>query len=192
MAGELRITGGTLVRRRFLVPGEADAGLVRPTADRVREALFSSLGGEVLTGARVLDAFAGSGALGLEALSRGAVHCQFFERSPRVAQVLRRNLGALSLERNATVTLGDAGRLLRGLPDDAFDLQFVDPPYATPLEGAWLAELVRTLAPGGLVVFERDARSRDDIPEALALRRERVYGQTRVSIWGKRSTAQES
>merc|ERR1711969_265866 len=105
-AGGLRVTGGRLGGRRFRAPG----GGVRPTADRVRESLFARLGD--LSGRQVLDLYAGSGALGLEAFSRGAAGVVFVERSPRVARVLRKNLVELGLEAEARVVAADASAAL--------------------------------------------------------------------------------
>jgi 16S rRNA (guanine966-N2)-methyltransferase len=183
MAGALRVTGGRLVRRRLQVPRAADKGDVRPTTDRVREALFSSLAARgALDGARVLDLFAGSGALGIEALSRGAQAATFVERAREVIAVLRRNLRELGLE--AEVLERDAARALGKLPDAAFDLVLADPPYARAIDEAWLTEVARVLAPGGLLVLERAAR--DQPPPALdglPLSDERVYGSTKVFIY---------
>jgi 16S rRNA (guanine966-N2)-methyltransferase len=102
---------------------------VRPTADRVREAWMSILGNE-LTGARVLDLFAGSGALGLEALSRGAASATFVELNPPSLRALRQNIDALGVEQAVTVHRGDAMRHAERLPRGAFDIVLADPPYA--------------------------------------------------------------
>ncbi len=118
MAGEL---GG-----RFI---EAPRGhRARPTSERVRESWFSALG-EQVRGARVLDLFAGSGALGIEALSRGAARVQFVEADRRVASVLQRNVAALGIGPRARVTKADAFAFLRTSPTDRFDLALADPPY---------------------------------------------------------------
>jgi 16S rRNA (guanine966-N2)-methyltransferase len=103
---------------------------VRPTADRVREAWMSILAAE-LAGARVLDLFAASGALGLEALSRGAAHADFVELHETSLRVLRANIAALGMEDRATVHRGDAMRFAERLPAGAYDIVFADPPYAT-------------------------------------------------------------
>jgi 16S rRNA (guanine966-N2)-methyltransferase len=104
-------------------------GRVRPTADRVREAWMSILGPE-LEGARVLDLFAGSGALGLEALSRGAVTAAFVELNASSLEALRANIQALDVEPQVTVHRGDALRFAERLAAGAYDLAFADPPYA--------------------------------------------------------------
>jgi len=103
---------------------------VRPTADRVREAWFSILG-DAVRGARVVDLFAGSGALGIEALSRGARHATFVEIGAQSLSVLRHNLADLDLEDRAAVRRGDVLRYVAKLDDSAFDVAFADPPYGT-------------------------------------------------------------
>ncbi len=138
---ELRIVAGEWRGRRIRVP----TGKVRPTADRVREAWMSIVLGE-LDGARVADLCAGSGALGLEALSRGASHCDFVEEDPRVITTLRANVAALEAEDRATVHRGDAVKYLGAPPPrrvtPAWGVAFADPPYhegiATALAERWL------------------------------------------------------
>jgi 16S rRNA (guanine966-N2)-methyltransferase len=151
----------------------------RPTADRVREALFSILGD--VTGARVLDLFAGSGALGIEALSRGAASVTFVERDPRAVAAIRRNLDALGA--SAELVRGDALAFIRRRRGP-YDLVFVDPPYdsAARLAGPLAERLPAVLANGARVVTESDKREPLDLP--LRLARERVYGDTRVAVYG--------
>lgn len=121
----MRIIAGKWKSRRIApVPGRG----VRPTTDRVREAWMSILAARI-AGARVLDLFAGSGALGLEALSRGAAHVTFVERSHRAARVLQRNIHALGAGPDTTVIRGDAMTHLRTLEPFAVDLALADPPY---------------------------------------------------------------
>lgn len=121
----MRIVAGTFRNRRLAVPKDAR---VRPTADRVREAWMSILASR-LPGARVLDLFAGSGALGLEALSRGAEHVTFVELAPASLTVLRENIEALGVGDRAAVRRGDAMRFAEGLAARAYDIVFADPPY---------------------------------------------------------------
>lgn len=177
MAGLLRVTGGRLVRRRFKVP---DRG-VRPTSDKAREALFSVLGPSVL-GARVADLYAGSGALGIEALSRGAARCVFVERDKGAARVLAENLESLELGGTAEVQIGEAGRRAAELPAGGFDLVFCDPPYDDALPPTTWAAMVRALAEGGQIVLERRARSEDVLPDELACTFDRTWGEARVRI----------
>ena len=121
----MRIVAGEYGGRRLVVPRD---GRVRPTADRVREAWMSILAPE-LPGARVLDLFAGSGALGLEALSRGASHATFVELAPASLEALRANIEALGVGERTTVRRGDALRFAQGLGAGAYDVAFADPPY---------------------------------------------------------------
>ena len=122
----MRIVGGEFGGRRLVMPKDAR---VRPTADRVREAWMSILGGE-LPGAQVLDLFAGSGALGLETLSRGAASATFVERNQASLEALEHNIAALGVEDSATVFRGDAMRYVERLKPGSFDLVLADPPYS--------------------------------------------------------------
>jgi 16S rRNA (guanine966-N2)-methyltransferase len=121
----MRIVGGEFGGRRLVMPKDVR---VRPTADRVREAWMSILGSE-LEGARVLDLFAGSGALGLEALSRGAESATFVELNPPSLRALEQNISALGVTDAVTVHRADAMRFVERLPESAFDLVLADPPY---------------------------------------------------------------
>ena len=179
-----RIIAGTAGGRRLNVPkGE----LTRPTSDRVREALFSGLEARgALRGARVLDLFAGSGALGLEAVSRGAAEAVLVDSSREATAVARRNIAALGMPR-VSVVLSSVLRHLQGpRPDWRADLVFADPPYAAGEDDlrAVLDLLVRGdwLAPGGLVVIERSSRSTEPSwPEGLIRETVRRYGET--TLW---------
>jgi 16S rRNA (guanine966-N2)-methyltransferase len=171
----MRVIAGELGGRRLVT---ARGARTRPTAERVREAVFSMLG--ELDGAVVLDLFAGSGALGIEALSRGATRATFVERAPRALAALRTNLAALALTERARVIGGDALAALRG--DDKYDLVFLDPPYAivAGLAGALSRDLPDVLAAGARVVSESDRRA--PLALALPLLRERRYGDTLIRI----------
>ncbi|HUB75989.1 MAG TPA: RsmD family RNA methyltransferase, partial [Solirubrobacteraceae bacterium] len=149
----------------------------RPTSGRAREAIFSILGD--VTGARVLDLFAGSGALGIEALSRGAASAVFAEIDPGALRAIGENIAALALSERASVARADARR---ALPRGAYDLVFIDPPYAQALElGPILsASLPPALAPGARVVTESDRRTPLEL--ALPRSRERRYGDTLIRI----------
>jgi 16S rRNA (guanine966-N2)-methyltransferase len=171
----VRVIAGDLGGRRLAAPRGART---RPTAERVREALFSMLGD--VSGARVLDLFAGSGALGIEALSRGAAAATFVERSQPALAALRANVESLGLEQRARIVAGEALAALRA--PAKYDLVFLDPPYATAatLAGALARELPAVLAPSGRVVSESDRRVPLEL--GLALRRERRYGDTMIRI----------
>src|SRR4051812_45455775 len=114
MAGALRITGGALARRHIQVPDAADRRLVPPPSDKVRAAVMSSIASS-LPGARVLDLFAGSGALGFEALSRGAALCTFVEKDRRTARTVDDNAAALGVADRCIVETGEAVRILKAL-----------------------------------------------------------------------------
>lgn len=173
----MRIIAGLAKGRRISAPPGED---VRPTADRVREALFSSLQ-PLLPGARVLDLYAGSGALGLEAVSRGAAHATLVERDRRTLAVLSANVEAVGLP-GVVVLPHDVGAALAGaLPGAPFDLVFADPPYRTP--AAEIDRLVVTLlahlAPGATVVVERARRDPAPAwPAGLVAAEPRAYGAT--------------
>ena len=175
----LRVIGGRLSGRRFRVP----PGEVRPTSDRVREALFGRLGN--LEGVRVLDLYAGSGALGIEAISRGAVEATFVEREPQTLVVLRANLTALGMDPIASVAPGDVRAVVcrLGRAKERFDLVLIDPPYASEEPTRAFEALVgaAVLAPGARVVLERDRRHPSPQVEGLSAVDERRYGDTVVA-----------
>ena len=172
----MRVVAGEFKGRRLHAPAGART---RPTADRVREAVFSMLAD--VQGARVLDLYAGSGALGIEALSRGARLAVFVERDRRALAAIRRNLDAVGAE--ATVLARDALSVLgeqRG-PDD---LVFCDPPYdaAARLAAPLSAALPAVLSDDARIVTESDKRTPLEL--SLPLLTERIYGDTRIAIHG--------
>jgi 16S rRNA (guanine966-N2)-methyltransferase len=176
----MRVVAGAYGGRRLQAPRGA---ATRPTADRVREALFSILGD--VAGLTVLDLFAGSGALGIEALSRGAARAVFVERAPAAIASLRSNLEVLGIERERGETRAlDVRTALRAAESRAekYDLVFVDPPYrqAAALGRALSAPIAAALAPGGRVVGESDRRAPLDLE--LAVADERRYGDTLIRI----------
>ena len=178
-----RIIAGEAGGRRLAVPaGEA----VRPTSDRVKESVFSALGPGRLVGARVLDLYAGSGALGLEALSRGAAEALLVDRDPAAARAIRANIEALGFEGRAVVRQSPVTTLLAGSrAGEPFDLALLDPPYDMPagdveavlrllVEGEWLT-------PNATVVVERAANSAPlTWPAGWGSTWERCYGDTLV------------
>ena len=178
----MRVISGTWGGRRLQAPPGA---ATRPTSDRVREALFSVLGARV-AGARVLDLYAGSGALGLEALSRGAAAATFVDSAPAAVRAVRANLAALGAE--AEVRRQDARRFLGGAREEAreYDLVFLDPPYrlASRVGGELSEALPPVLAPGATVVSESDRRHPLDLD--LPLSDERRYGDTLIRIHDSR------
>jgi 16S rRNA (guanine966-N2)-methyltransferase len=179
LATVTRIVGGQARGRRLVVPPRG----TRPTSERAREALFNTLRGELdLAGARVLDLYAGSGAVGLEALSRGATAAVFVESDHRAATVLQDNITALRLE-GATVHRCTAATFLSAVgAAEPFDLVFLDPPYAvsTAAIATMLATLAedRWLVSGGVVVVERSWREVQlPWPNEIKAIKERRYGE---------------
>jgi 16S rRNA (guanine966-N2)-methyltransferase len=182
-----RIVAGTAKGRRLVVPQRG----TRPTSDRAREAMFSSLAGLVdLEGIRVLDLFAGTGAVGLEALSRGAAAVCFVESDRAVCEILRRNVEAVGLPGAEIHQRPAAAYLLGAGADEPFDLVFADPPYAfgdAPL-GVLLTTLAapRWLADSAIVVVERSARGGEpQWPESIETIKQKRYGEG-VLWYGRR------
>ena len=172
----MRVVAGQWRGRKFEAPpGDA----TRPTADRVREAVFSMLG--PLEGELVLDLYAGSGALGIEALSRGAARVTFVEKDARAAATIRDNLARLDAPPQKIVQ-ADALRFLERADGEAYGLVFLDPPYSSaPALGDKLAELLPSvLFEDARVVTESDKRAPLVLP--LPLERERTYGDTRITL----------
>lgn len=183
--GELRVIAGELRGRRLRAP-EGDC--TRPTSDRVREALFDLIG-PVPEGCRVLDLYAGSGALGIEALSRGAGRTVFVERDLRARRVIQANLAGLGLEARARVEGGDAGSA-SAFAGGPFDLVLADPPYGEADLAALLARAAAALAPGGVLAVEQAAGGDlPDAPETLALWKDRRYGTTRLTLYVRQEGA---
>jgi len=180
----MRVVGGDWRGRTLrAVPGRS----TRPTADRVRQSLFDVLG-QRCDGLRVLDLYAGTGALSLEALSRGAAHATLVEQDAKAAQVIERNARELGCAGRCTLLRDDVARALPRLAGP-FDLVFSDPPYALQAAQDTVDALarLRLVAPQGRVVLERDRReSRPALPDELELEDERRYGDTVVSIARRR------
>jgi 16S rRNA (guanine966-N2)-methyltransferase len=184
----MRIAGGRLRNR----PLHAPAGrATRPTSDRVREAIFNVLAHGIADfgpdGVRVLDLFAGTGALGLEALSRGARFALFVEEAASARAAIRRNAESLDLTGQIKIWRRDATKLGPCAPLAPFGLVFIDPPYGRGLGEAALAELIagHWLEPGALVVVEEAERATVAAPEGLVVLDARVYGDTQVMFLRK-------
>jgi 16S rRNA (guanine966-N2)-methyltransferase len=181
----MRIIGGSLSGRSLAAPR---GRRTRPTADRVREAIFNKLEhgieGLSLSGARVVDLFAGSGALGLEALSRGAGHVLFIDDDEEARGLIRRNADALGVIGQTRIWRRDAARLGRCAPLPPFGLAFLDPPYRRGLASAALASLTAGgwLAAQAIVVVEEAAGERVEVPPGLTVLDGRDYGETQVEF----------
>ncbi len=171
----VRIIAGEWGGRRIQAPPGAG---VRPTTDRIREAWMGAIGGRI-EGARVLDLFAGTGALGLEALSRGATEAVFVERARSALRLLEQNIEALGAGTQARIVRADAVRYLERAGEERFDLALADPPYGK----GYAATLLRRAAERP---FARELwvehRSREPLPELPGLRQRR-YGDTTLTIW---------
>jgi 16S rRNA (guanine966-N2)-methyltransferase len=181
MARGLRVVGGSAGGLRLVAPKGA-----RPSTDRVKEALFASLGPGPVDGAAVLDLYAGSGALGIEALSRGAATAVFVDRDRHALSAIRANLVTTGFTEQARVYGSSVAAFVRRPPDEPYGLVVLDPPYDLSTEelGAALAALA---GPGWLerdatVVVECRARSRPVLPDAWRVGREREYGDTLVVV----------
>ena len=182
----MRLTGGEHSGRLLQVPADG----TRPTQDKVRAAIFSALAG-MIPGARVLDLFAGTGAIGLEAWSRGASWVEWVEEGKNALRCLRANIQALKVPAGAGCILASDVFKLLGFPcaGEGFDLVVADPPYAAAKESGWqskLAELLvhnRWIKPGGVFVFETDGRETPPELSGWRLARDKTYGATRILIW---------
>ena len=181
----MRIIAGKYRGRRLRAPrGQR----VRPTSDRIRESVFNIIGNDI-GGCQVVDIYAGTGALGIEALSRGAQHVVFIDNHPLALECVRANIAPLARPDQWRILRWDAGSSLRCLAggDHRFGYAFIDPPYNQGLVTKTLRNLLAcdVMAPGGLIVLEHHRR---ESPEALdtrmILRDQRRYGKTLVSFLG--------
>ncbi len=177
--GSVRIIGGRWRGTRLPV---ADRPGLRPTSDRVRETLFNWLQPQ-LPGARVLDLFAGSGALGLEALSRGAASAQLVEADARLAVSLKELGARLDASERLDVHAGDALAWLRGEPGDVFDIAFVDPPFDADLWAPVLALLPARMAAQAWIYLESPAASAPVLPGEWVLHREDHTRDVRYALY---------
>lgn len=186
----MRITGGEFCGRSLAVP---KTGSIRPTQDRVRAALFNILS-PVVAGADFLDLFAGTGAVGMEALSRGARRATFVESDRRHVAALRGNLEKFGAQARADVVSADAYRWIASYSGEGFSLAFADPPYALGEERGYAAVLAALAArgvvrAGGLFVAEMTAVQHSEETPGWELVRDREYGRTRLCIWRRTAGA---
>jgi len=179
----MRVTGGTARGRRLRVPS-VDG--LRPSTDRVRETLFNVLG-QQLDEVRVLDLFAGSGALGIEALSRGAASCTFVERDAVAARALRENLEHTGTAERADLVRADWRAALRRLrpATEAYDLALIDPPYGLDLGSEVLRELAAAglMTPRGWFALEHASARPPEAPDGYECFRQLTMGSTTVSLF---------
>ena len=175
----MRVIAGTAKGRRLKAP---PGTRLRPTGDRLKEALFSRLGDSV-EGSRVLDLYAGTGAVGIEALSRGAREAVFVERDPRVAAVLVANLEATGLSEDAGVQRETAERFADDFAGEPFDFVFLDPPYDLGMPADVIETLLErgAISPSGLVVVEGSRRRAPfAAPNGFTVDQARTYGDSVV------------
>lgn len=178
----MRVISGTARGMRLTTLEGLD---VRPTTDKVKESLFNIIQFDI-EGRRVLDLFAGSGQLGIEALSRGAEHATFVDRSPKAVSVVRKNLDHTKLASLATVRQEEAKTFLLKCRD-TFDLAFLDPPYGNKLIDAVLPELVRHMSDYGLILCEtsREESLPETVGDFYAARTYR-YGKIQLTVYRKK------
>ena len=176
----MRIIAGRLKGRRLESPSWEG---LRPTSDRLRETLFNVLAPRI-AGARVLDGYAGTGANGIEALSRGAGYVAFVEKSPRAAALIARNLKVCGVEEGYTIKCADVAAALDSLPAaDAFDLILLDPPYDIDNVSVALEAAARRVTAGGLIVLERATRRDVETPPSLRRTRDVKSGDSTLTMF---------
>ena len=189
----MRIVGGSLKGRKLEAPQDDE---IRPTSDRVRESVFNMLShkfeDDVLQGARVLDLFAGTGANGIEALSRGASFALFVDTGTQSRGITRTNIMNLGLQGISKLWRRDATDMGRCAPMAPFDLVFLDPPYGKGLGEKALDSLKQGewLKPGAVIIFEEERNAALALPSGFEIVDERAYGQTKV-VFGQ-STPQKA
>jgi 16S rRNA (guanine966-N2)-methyltransferase len=185
-SGKLRVIAGTLKGRRLHTPSWEG---LRPTSDKLRETLFNILATRV-GGARVMDVYAGTGAIGIEALSRGAAHVTFVERDRRAQALIRENLDLCGIENGYVIIPASAAEALgrlAGARDEPFDIVLLDPPYETARDRAiepTLAGVAAQLAPQGIVVLERARRHpAPDAVGSLVRTRDVISGDSALTFY---------
>lgn len=182
----MRVIAGRYKGRRLKAP--TWEGL-RPTSDKLRETLFNILAPRI-EGARVLDGFAGTGAVGIEALSRGAAHVTFVEQDRRALALIAGNVQACDEAADYTIETGDVATLLRSRAA-AYDVIWLDPPYNSESADA-LDAAAAALAPGGVVVLERATRREPEVPESLARARDVKSGDSTLTFFTRSSEGHPS
>ena len=180
----MRVIAGQFRSRLLAAP---DSTRTRPTTDRARESLFNALGHQIhFEGSRVVDLFAGSGALGIEAISRGAAHVTFVESDRKALEAVRKNIATLGLSAQTTVVTGDVYSRLGTLQD--YDLVLADPPYDDVRARTELAELARdAVRVNGLLVIEHRSSEPVSYPEAFDLVRELKAGEAGFTVLRRKS-----
>lgn len=176
----MRLTGGDGKGRKLVVPHES----VRPTSSRIREVLFQILYDRVFE-ADVLDLYAGSGILGIEALARGARSAVFVEKNRKTAGTIKKNLDLCSFSGKSRVIVSPVDKFLKNRLDNrTFNLIFADPPYAIADLNGFFEQIEQSglLAPGGLVMYEFSGRDKTTLVHPWIVRKDRVFGDTRIVL----------
>lgn len=174
------ITGEARGRKLVTLEGED----VRPTTDRVKEGMFNIIQFDV-EGANVLDLFAGSGQLGIEALSRGAKHCTFIDSANRSIEVVKQNLKSVGFEKRASVFCGDS-KMYIGLSKDKFDIAIIDPPYNKNIIDAVLPSVAEKMTDYGVIICE--SALEEVLPQnagEFSIHREYRYGKIKLTVYRK-------
>jgi len=181
----MKIISGIYGGRRLETPKNNN---IRPTSDKIRGAIFNMISSRIdLKDVRILDAFCGSGALGLEGLSRGGVHCTFIDKSPMSLDLCKRNVRMLGIENQAKFYLKDSTRSLGIIANIAYDLIFVDPPYYQDLVLPTLYVLgaANMITHSALIVIETEKQWNSILPAGFKCETEKRYGDTKVTIISK-------
>jgi 16S rRNA (guanine966-N2)-methyltransferase len=175
----IRIISGEFGGRKIEAP---DTKRTHPMSERVRNAMFNSLGVERLAGAEVLDAFAGTGAIGLEALSRGAHHVTFIERDRIAQKVLAKNITALNAELRTTLIRTSVSNWLETQAENQYDIIFADPPYTDP-QFSTVSRLMGLLKPGGFMVLSHPGRGEGLTKTGVVVVDNRSYGNAYLTFY---------
>lgn len=174
----MRVAGGKVKGHQLKVPKVRD---IRPTQESVRLAIFNILG-DLVEGRKTLDLYAGSGALGIEALSHGAREAVFIEQNRHACEVIRENLAHAKIDKKGKVICRSVHQMLIELPDQDFELVFLDPPYAIGKLDHIFAALVPHLKRGALVVYEHAKTTEAPVGSSLRIIDRRIYGETKVTF----------
>jgi 16S rRNA (guanine966-N2)-methyltransferase len=178
----VRIISGQFGGRKIEAP---TTSRTHPMSERARGALFNSIATE-LAGAEVLDAFAGTGALGLEALSRGATHATFVERDKIAQKVLAKNISTLGVEKNTTLIRAGVSSWYDTMENRDFDIIFADPPYHDP-QFSTVSRLMGLLKPGGLMVLSHPGRGEEPTKSGVVVVDNRSYGNAHLTFYRRES-----
>jgi len=177
----MRVSGGKIKGHHLKVPKVRD---IRPTQESIRINIFNILG-DLVKNKKALDLYAGSGSLGIEALSRGAREVIFIESNKQACKIIRENISHVKIEKKASVICHDVKKVLLTLPDNNVDLVFLDPPYATGKIDHIFNALIPHLRRGAIVVYEHSKTTEAPKIEGLRIFDRRMYGGTKVAFFTK-------